>query len=88
MFLDSLDMKNLSNMASELLEFEDDDDAPTPPSANGGMTPVGDSHQGYSHRGHKRSSPDASINSLERKEMLGTGPSKFKTHNMSNLSTA
>ena len=36
------DINNLNNMASELLEFEDDDEGPTPPSMQGGMTPVGE----------------------------------------------
>jgi hypothetical protein len=31
-FLDSLDFKNLTNMANELLEFEDDDEGPNTPS--------------------------------------------------------
>ena len=39
-FLDNLDINNLNNMASELLEFEDDDDHgnSSPPS----QTPVGE----------------------------------------------
>ena len=76
-------MKNLANMASELLEFEDEDDGTTPASTNGIITPIGESN---SHKGYKRSSPETSLNSIERKELMNIGFSKFSTHNISNLS--
>lgn len=39
-FLDNLDINNLSNLAPELLEY-DDDDGKTPQSSKGCMTPEG-----------------------------------------------
>ena len=62
-FLDSLDFANLNNMANELLEFEDEDEA-------GGANEL-------SLSGQKKSTPPVQVAVLEKME-AGIPPSKFK----------
>ena len=63
-FLDNLDMNNINNMASELLEFEDEDDHPN--SSHLSQTPVGELDNpsprtsGQKLAGSKRPSPPTS----------------------------